>query len=572
MFLKIATSILALLMMSGSFSFKNNDHAASDVDFKRIYSSGSFCAGSLNSALLKVDPNDPQPPLFKGMGKHSYPIHTVEPMAQSYFNQGLNLIYGFNHAEAYRSFKECLKIDPYCAMAYWGIALALGPNLNDWVPSPEREQEAFEALQKAGELLSGGKEKDMVMALQTRYADSTRVNRDSLNVTYRDAMQNLTRQYPDDLEIKVLYADAIMNTMPWDYYEQDLTPKSWTTEAVGILEEVIRINPDHPGAHHFYIHIVEASDNPDRGVPSAEHLGQLVPAAGHLVHMPAHIYARVGRYEDAAESNRKAIEADENYIANCQASGLYPVGYYPHNIHFLWMAATLNGNRDEALDAAEKTAAKIPIDATDVYSQIYMAVPLQAYVRFGKWNDILTTPKPDSTLTWVNKFWHHARSIAFAKKGLLEKSGRELEALSSLISTATKTDTDTSQQFKDLNEILLRIPEAELSAARGDMPLAIETLSKTVLIEDNLPYNEPPNWHHPIRQILGNIYLKTGQYELAEKVFREDLKKFRDNGWSLFGLHQSLEKAGKTEEAQRTHQAYKKAWVHSDFELTAAAF
>lgn len=569
---KIIKPVTPLLIALVICSFTLNDRNHRDVDFKQSYLSGAMCGTSLDKALFRIDPNDPNAPLFDGMGNHHYTIHTVEPMAQDYFNQGLNLLYGFNHAEAYRSFKECMKIDPYCAMAQWGIAMALGPNLNDGIPSAEREQESFEALQKANALLPEGKEKDLVQALMMRHSDSSMVKRDSLNLSYRDAMQALTEKYSDDLEIKVLYADAIMNTMPWNYYEKDLTAKPWTLIATAILEEVMQKNPDHPGAHHFYIHIVEASDNPDRGVPSADHLGQLVPAAGHLVHMPAHIYARVGRYEDAAESNRKAIQADEDYISTCQANGLYPLGYYPHNIHFLWMAATLNGNSREAIDAAEKTADKIPATATDVFSQIYLAVPLQAYVRFGKWNEILTTPKPERALGWVNKFWHHARSIAFAKKGLPHKSQQEINLLSHLIDSLSQVETDTSEMFRNLNEILLAVPKAELSYAIGETGEAIKILSHAISVEDALPYNEPPNWHHPVRQILGNIYIQSGQYDLAIQAFQDDLKKFRENGWSLFGLYQALERSGKVKEAEKVHDRYKIAWSNADFDLEAAAF
>jgi tetratricopeptide (TPR) repeat protein len=330
---------------------------------------------------------------------------------------------------------------------------------------------------------------------------------------------------------------------------------------------------------------VEASDNPDRGVPSADVLGSLVPAAGHLVHMPAHIYARVGRYEDAAQNNRKAILADENYLANCQAQGIYPLGYYPHNIHFLWMAATLSGQMQEALDAAEKVADKIPatVAAEDLSAQNFLSVPLQAYVRFGKWNQILTTPKPDSGLTWVTMFWRHARSIAFSKKGLFEKARIEMDSLANLIakeaikenpdSTDLTQEPDTTyNMYDDLHEILQLVPQAELAFAQKDFSKAIERLQLAVEKQDHLPYNEPPNWHHPVRQILGNVLLNAGMLEEAESTFREDLNKNRDNGWSLFGLYQSLDQSGKMKEAQEALNAYRRAWVNADFELTAAAF
>ncbi|MCB0686880.1 MAG: hypothetical protein KDC53_10150 [Saprospiraceae bacterium] len=572
--------LLLVLLATIHFAFIINDRDTKSVEVRQFYSSGAFCASNTDMALRWINPNDPKAPLFDGMGRHKYNIRTISPEAQEYFNQGLNLIYGFNHSEAYRSFKECLNIDPFCSMAYWGIAMALGPNINDWIPSMEREQESYEALKKAIKLAASGKEKDIIEALMTRCADTTSIDRDSLNKAYAIAMRTLSDKYPDDLELKVLYADALMNKMPWDYYEADLTAKPATDTVVNLLEEVIAKNGDHPGAHHLYIHIVEASDNPDRGVPSAEHLGALVPAAGHLVHMPAHIYARVGRYEDAAESNRKAINADENYIASCQASGLYPLGYYPHNIHFLWMATTLNGQMEEALDAAIKTADKIPANAQDVGSQSFLAIPLQAYTRFGKWNEVLTTPKPDSSLQLVTGFWHYARAIAFAKKGLFDKSQSEIESLEKLVKEQKNMADSTVVEGQDsapdpniqVNDILLSVSEAELAAAKGDYESAIEKLKLAMEVEDKLPYNEPPYWHHPIRQIIGNVYIQSGHYKEAEVVFREDLKKFRDNGWSLFGLYQALDKQGKTTEANQTYNAYKKAWALADIELSAASY
>ncbi|MBK8506672.1 MAG: hypothetical protein IPL46_33490 [Saprospiraceae bacterium] len=476
---KIFSIALVVVVLIMAYGFRDNDRKASRVDFQANYNPGSFCGSNFNLALLRSDSNIQKAPLFSEMGQHGYQIHTINPLAQQYFNQGLNLIYGFNHGEAYRSFQECLKLDPLCTMAYWGIAMSLGPNINDWVPSKEREQEAFEALTTAKLMLKVGKELDMILALSSRHADSTALDRDTLNLLYSSAMQNLSKKYPDDLEIKTLSADAMMNAMPWDYYEKDLSPKPATVDVVSILEEVIRKNPSHPGAHHFYIHIVEASDTPDRGVPSADVLGSLVPAAGHLVHMPAHIYARVGRYEDAAQSNRKAILADENYLASCQAQGIYPMGYYPHNIHFLWMAATLSGQMKEAIDAAEKVADKIPAAAAieDLSAQNFLSVPLQAYVRFGKWNQILTTPKPASELTWLSMFWHHARSIAFSNKGLFEKAQNEIDTLAVLItkekdkeksdSTDMSEEPDTTyNMYDDLHEILQLVPEAELAFAQ----------------------------------------------------------------------------------------------------------
>jgi tetratricopeptide (TPR) repeat protein len=543
-----------------------------------------LCSGNLDAFFRFIDSTEGPAPLFEQMGSHTYKVHTISPKAQSYFDQGLKLIYGFNHGEACRSFKEALKIDPYFAMAHWGIAMALGPNINDWVPSLEREQEAHEALQK-GKILARGSEKELAMisALEQRHADSSQVDRDSLNLHYMYAMKALASQYPDDLEIQTLYADAIMNSMPWDYYEKDQSPKPATHTVIGLLEKVIKTNENHPGAHHFYIHIVEASLDPDRGIASADKLGSLIPAAGHLVHMPAHIYARVGQYENAAESNRRAIKADENYLATCQAQGIYPLGYYPHNIHFLWMAATMSGQREEALDAAVKVADKIPLTMAvdDPTAQIFLSVPLQAYVRFGLWNEILTTPQPESKQKLSNMFWRHARSIAFSKKGLLKRAQTEIDSLQALIaqkeiksdSLAELPKADTApDMFEDIYQIMVLVPEAELALAKNEPSMAIAKLIAAVALEDGLPYNEPPNWHHPVRQILGNALLKQEEYVEAENIFREDLQKNRDNGWSLFGLQQSLDASGQYLEAKEVSVAFEKAWSHADIKLDGSAF
>ncbi|NND35443.1 MAG: hypothetical protein HKN76_22840 [Saprospiraceae bacterium] len=576
-------SSLPLFLLLLGFLSQSNTTKQTQVPL-RYSSFNALCSGSLNDIYQLIDSITDRAPLFDQMGSHNYRVHTISEQAQKYFDQGLKLIYGFNHGEACRSFKEAAKIDPYFAMAHWGIALALGPNINDWIPSPEREQEAFEALIKAEKLARGsGKEYNMITALQARHADSSSIKRDSLNQAYMDAMQQLAVKYPDDLEIQTLYADAIMNTMPWDYYHEDQTEKTLTSTTIAVLENVLNQNGLHPGAHHFYIHIVEASSQPDRAVPSAEKLGTLIPAAGHLVHMPAHIYARVGRYEDAAESNRRAIVADENYLAACQAQGIYPLGYYPHNIHFLWMAATMSGQRDEALDAAEKVADKISPDMAveDPSAQVFLSVPLQAYVRFGLWNEILTTPKPAMDLELCNMFWRHARSIAFSKKNLLEKAKTELDSLHELIDRATQksdslkqsNDPDTAyDMFTDLHQILLLIPEAELATAGNQPETAIEKLQQAVIHEDNLPYNEPPNWHHPVRQILGHVLMGVGNYAEAESIFREELTKNRDNGWSLFGLQGSLKKSGQTEASAEAGKLFEKAWQHADFELEASAY
>lgn len=547
----------------------------------------AMCAGSSNFRLN--DPFQPTPPLFPNMGKFSYSVTTASELAQKYFDQGLKLVYGFNHAEANRSFKEAARLDPNCVMALWGQALALGPNINDPQPDKQREREAWEVISFAKGLrkMVSKKEEDFITALSVRYmADTANVNRDSLNLLYRDAMKKLAEKYPEDTEALTLYAASVMNTMPWEYYEDDLKPKAGIPEAIATLERAMEFNGEHPGANHYYIHIVEASDNPDRGVPSADILDELVPAAGHLVHMPSHIYARVGRYEDAANSNIRAIAADEDYIAQCQAQGVYPLGYYPHNIHFLWMSATFQGKSAQSIDAAEKVADKVPFGmATKMdFIQEFLAVPLQAYVRFGYWNDILTTPAPLEGMYQYRFYLHYARSIAFTRKGLFNKAQGELDALLKMIEEnkggAAKVQAESGEEPDSISAkiaenvftIGVNIMTAELAAAQGESDKAVNLLRKAVEAEDNLPYNEPPIWHHPVRQVLGAVLVEAGRFEEAIPVYEQDLKKNRDNGWSLFGLHQCLKQMGKMEEAKIAWMKFQKAWKGADVELTASRF
>ncbi|MBI1228452.1 MAG: hypothetical protein GC192_24670 [Bacteroidetes bacterium] len=560
---------------------------------KPMFSSLGLCGSGVLFDLSPYDSTKAPAPLFSDMGNFHYEVNSASAKAKQYFDQGLKLVYGFNHSEAHRAFSEAARIDSNFVMAYWGQALALGPNINDPAPDKPREQAAYEAIQKALKIsrLANKKEQDFVAALATRHADSTTVDREALNIAYAKAMKSLAQKYPDDDEAQTLYADAIMNTMPWDYYYKDKTPKPATNEVVAVLEKVIARDWNHPGAHHLYIHIVEPSKTPDRGVPSADVLGSLIPAAGHLVHMPSHIYIRVGRYTDAYDCNKLAIEKDEDYIAHCQAQGLYPLGYYPHNIHFVWAAATLLGKSQEAIAATEKTARRTPVDVAAQVEilQYYLIAPMESYVRFGKWNDILTTPAPSEDLVLVSLYWHYARGVAFVKKGLLDKVEPELAAINDIFEKTkkgihTKPDGEPKEEplgkedsiklatMTNLVSITQNIVSGEMAANQGKYSDAIQFLEKAKTAESDLPYNEPETWHHPVRQILGAVQLKAGQAKNAEQSYREDLDWNRNNGWSLFGLYQSLKAQGKDAEAKATWQKFKEAWAEADVELTASSF
>ncbi|WP_231850189.1 tetratricopeptide repeat protein [Winogradskyella sp. PG-2] len=356
-------------------------------------------------------------------------------MAQKFFNQGLRLTYAFNHAEAHRSFMEASRLDPNLAMALWGQAYTLGPNINDPMPDKERKNKCNEVIKKASTLFKNAtkKEQDLINALNKRYSTDLDKDGHELNMAYMKAMENVVKEYPNDADIQTLYAASVMNTVPWNYWDNEGNPSPNILEAKAALEKAMELNPNNPGAHHYYIHMVELP-KPDSAVPSADKLGGLMPAAGHIVHMPSHIYIIVGRYKDAVESNQKAILADEDYISQCYAQGMYPLGYYPHNIHFLWSAASLLGSSKIAIDAAKKTAEKVPVGEMEEqhFLQNFAATPLLAYTRFGKWNDILTYPKPNDSIKHLKLIWHYARGIAFIGKHNIKEAKEELDAIKTL--------------------------------------------------------------------------------------------------------------------------------------------
>lgn len=527
--------------------------------------------------LEDIDTTQQISPLFENLGSHIYAITTTSNKAQDFFNQGLRLTYGFNHAEAHRSFLEASRLDSKAAMTYWGQAYALGPNINDPAPDEERKIKCNEALAKAKKWSkqANAKEQALIEALSYRYSTNLEADVKDLNMAYMKAMEKLVKQYPNDSDIQTLYAASVMNTVPWNYWDTDGNPSPNIPQAKDALEKAMELNPDNPGAHHYYIHMVELP-KPDLGVPSADKLGSLMPAAGHLVHMPSHIYIRVGRYKDAVVANQKAILADEDYISQCYAQGMYPLGYYPHNIHFLWSASSLLGASELAIDAAKKTAEKVPVgELIEMpYLQNFAATPLLAYTRFGKWNDILTIPSPNSEVKHLKLIWHYARGIAFIKKDNLIEAKEELDAIETMISdpemeSLMAVGFDSS---KTIAELAFQIVAGDYAAAQGKDIKALEHLTKAVTLEDQLIYNEPSAWHIPPRQNLGALLVSMKRYDEAEKVYREDLDKLRQNGWSLYGLYQCLKAQGKNKEANLIKKEYDKAWEEADITITASVY
>jgi tetratricopeptide (TPR) repeat protein len=467
---------------------------------------------------------------------------------------------------------EASRLDPSSGMAYWGQAYALGPNINDPLPDDERKVKAFEALQKAREntTMASAVEKALIEALNFRYSEDLTAEITELNTAYMNAMAKVAAQFPEDADVQTLYAASVMNTMPWNYWDNQGNPAPNTLNGKAALEKAIAINPNHPGAHHYYIHMVELP-KPDLAVPSADRLGSLMPAAGHLVHMPSHIYIRVGRYQDAVKANQDAILADEDYISQCYAQGMYPLAYYPHNVHFLWSAASLLGDSKTAIDAARKTAEKVPVGelANLPFLEDFASVPLLAYARFGKWNEILTVPYQGDAYKHLKLIRHYARGLAFVRKHNLKEAKEELEALEQMKADPALEElvANYTNPSSKIAQVAFEVLAGEVAAADGDITKAIDHLKSAVELEDQLIYSEPSAWHIPPRQNLGVLLLESGQYAEAEMVYRKDLEDLRQNGWSLTGLHQSLKAQGKEAEALEVKHELDRAWQHADIAL-----
>ena len=526
-----------------------------------------------------VSPSAPklQAPLFNDLGNYSVPITTTQPLAQRFFDQGLTLTFGFNHAEAIRSLREAARLDPQCAMCYWGIAFALGPNIN--MPMlDEAVPEAYSASQKAQQLAgrASPREQALIRALVNRYAPPPVKDRSALDRAFADAMREVARQFPDDAEAQTFFAESLMDLSPWDYWLPDGEPKPATRETIAVLERVLAAHPNHPGANHLYIHIVEASSNPDRAEGAADRLGPLAPGAGHLVHMPSHIYIRVGRYRDAAIANIKAGEADTSYIAQCQAQGVYPLIYHPHNWHFLWASATFAGKKEWAERGALRTRELMGTHKHDdpmfgPYIQHFWLTPLYHQVRFGEWDQILASTEPDN-LPYLRAIWHYARGMAYAGKGDLDAARKELAAMQPYVDDPALAGVQVSvrnnaQQLAGVARLVLA---GDIEARGKNYQRALVNLGDAVKLEDALGYNEPEDWHYPVRQILGAVQLEAGKPADAERSYRDELARHRENGWSLFGLQQSLLAQGRAEEAAAVGQRLTRAWADADIQLSAS--
>lgn len=519
-------------------------------------------------------------PLFEGMGSHHHAITTSDPDAQRYFNQGLVIDFAFNHAESARSFRAAQTLDPDCAMCYWGEALALGPNINvtsngKVVMADDERTSAYAAIQKAVDRKGNAtqKEQDFIDALATRYNGDPATPREPLDNAYMNAMRKLYHKYPDDDDAASLFAESMMNTMPWDYWLDGENPKLLTAEAIAVLETVLERSPAHPMAIHLYIHAVEASSSPERAEAPADTLQNLVPGAGHLVHMPSHIYWRVGRYADASAANVQAAAVDEAYIAACNAQGFYPAAYYPHNIHFLWAASSMEGRSAVSIEAARKVAANVHIEMVEQFPgvEFFKTIPLLALTQFGRWDDVLAEPQPPANLDYSNAIWHYVRATAYARKGDLESARAEQALLAPLRSSESVEFLDTIlYPATMLLEIADELVQGEIALGEEDFEAAIAHFERAVAVQDELPYTEPPFWYYPTRHTLGRAMLSSGDAAGAEAVYRKDLTMYPRNGWAMYGLIQALEAQGK--DASEVQERFDRTWAQSDVTLSASTF
>lgn len=516
-------------------------------------------------------------PMLKGLEGIDFKISTDNKEAQAYFNQGLMLSYGFNHAEAARSFFEATRLDSTCAMAYWGFAYVLGPNYNAGMED-DNYQRAYEATQKAM-ALSGNctpKEKALIDALSVRYTQEPPENRAPLDQAFSAAMKKVYETYPGDPDISALYAESIMNIHPWDMYDKKTkAPKAWTPEIVAVLEKLIKQYPKHPGAPHFYIHAVEASARPERALAAADLLMTLVPGSGHLVHMPSHIYIWTGDYHKGSLANIEAIKADSSYITSCHAQGAYPLAYYPHNYHYLAATATFEGNSKLAWEAAkevqQKTARDVMVQPGWGTLQHYYTVPYFVAVKFGMWDSILAIQPLSTDLIYPRAILHYARGMAFVGRNDIAKAENEFAQLEKLSQdTVLKSMTIWNiNTMSDIVQIATHVLGAEIYTYKKEYDKATGEYSKAIVIEDNLNYNEPPDWFFSVRHQLGNALLKAGKYAEAEKIYLQDLAVWKENGWALKGLYEALSKQGKTAAAQAVKKRFDKAWQYADFMVTA---
>jgi tetratricopeptide (TPR) repeat protein len=503
--------------------------------------------------------------LVSGLGDLHHPVSTKNLQAQQFFDQGLRFIYAFNHDEAARSFQHAAELDPKLAMAFWGVAEAVGPNYND-PADPDRYKHAHDAVQKAVDLSADASPSDQayIQALAKRFPADPNSDLKKAAEDYRDAMRQVVSEFPDDLDAATLFAEAGMNLHPWGLWHVDGSPEAGTDEIVSTLESVMKRDPNHLGAVHYYIHAVEASSSPERALAGANKLAALAPGAGHIVHMPAHVYIRTGDYEAAVKTNEKAAEVDRAYIKATGLQGIYPMMYYSHNLHFIAMCAAMNGNYLDSRKNAELLLANVGPHVKDMPPlEGFMTTSVAVEVRFHHWNEILKMPQPDATMKTATVFWHFGRGLALAGTGKLTEAEAEYKIVSDA-EAATPPDVifqmPINNKAKDIMKIAKDVLGAKVAVAKKDNDGAIAMLREAIAIQDTLKYGEPPDWFYPVRESLGAVLLMSGDAAGAEKVFRDDLEKNLRNPRSLWGLHQALLQQKRAYDAGYIQKQFEASW------------
>ncbi|MBC7884917.1 MAG: hypothetical protein H7X99_05545 [Saprospiraceae bacterium] len=537
--------------------------------------SNSFCAPDVLDRSWYT--SGEKAPLFKGLEGVHFPVSTKDPEAQKYFDQGLMLSFGFNHAEAGRSFYEAARQDSTCAMCWWGYAYVLGPNYNAGMEK-DHFQRAHDAVQKAKSLSSSisQKERDLIEALTNRYTDDTTIVRTLLDSAYAGAMRKVYTQYPLDVHIATLFAESLMDLHPWNLWNKDGSIQPWTKEILSVLEHCLKLEPKHAGANHFYIHATEMSPHAEDALASADLLRDLVPGSGHLVHMPSHTYIRIGLYHEGVVANQKAVLVDSLYIETCHAQGVYPLAYYPHNYHFISACATLCGERDIALKAAKATAnhahKKLLRDPAWATLQHYYSIPWYVQIKLGLWTEILNSRAPEKDLKYPLVVWHYAQSMALLSQNKISESKKHFDEMNFIMQDNTIKDLTIwgINSVFDLCTIASKTLEGEIYAKEKNYSKAIKLLQEAVKKEDALNYDEPPDWFFSVRHNLGAVLIEAGNLESAIKVYEEDLTTFRDNGWALRGLMDVYEKLGDSKKFSATNIRFQIAWKYADMNINSS--
>jgi tetratricopeptide (TPR) repeat protein len=521
--------------------------------------------------------SDKKAPLFRGLDGINFRITTKSPETQNYFNQGLMLAYGFNHAEAARSFYEAGRQDSSCAMSWWGFAYVLGPNYNSPM-DPDNLQKAYDAVQKAKRLAfpCTQKEKDLIEALTSRYAKDDKVAQSILDSTYASNMRRVFEKYPDDVDVAVLFAESLMNLHPWQLFKKDGTIQPWTPEIIKVLKHALNKNPRHAGANHFYIHAVEMSQQPGDALTSADLLRDLVPGAGHLLHMPSHTYLRIGRYHEGVLSNLKAVLADSLYTGACNAQGAYPLAYYPHNFHFLAACATLSGESRYADMGANETRLhaheKLLLDPAWATLQHYYSIPFYVQVKLGFWNAIQQSTEPEVSLKYPRVIWNYSKGMAALSEDHIAKAKRHLSEMKSIMQDTSikKLTIWYINNLYDLCQIASHTLEGEIHARKKDYSMAISELREAIAMEDALNYNEPPDWFFSVRHNLGAVLIQAGNYQDAISVYEEDLQRLPENGWALIGLMDAYNKLGNKTKYLDIKTRFEDAWKYADIKIASS--